>query len=97
MAVQESRRPKKEQSAQWILRQRDTIQRSLAVMENQVGDKSFCMGTHFSLADIAVGTALGYLCFRFPDIAWQESHPNLSKLYEKLSLRQSFIDTTPHD
>ncbi len=97
MAVQESRRPKKEQSAQWIIRQRDTIQRSLAVMENQVGDKSFCMGTHFSLADIAVGTALGYLCFRFPDITWQERHPNLSKLYEKLSLRQSFIDTTPHD
>ena len=97
MAVQESRRPKKEQSAQWILRQRDTIQRSLAVMESQLGEKNFCMGTHFSLADIAVGTALGYLCFRFPDITWQERHPNLSKLYEKLSLRQSFIDTTPHD
>lgn len=97
LAVQESRRPKEEQSAPWISRQRDTIQRSLKVMDQQLGEKSFCMGTHFSLADIAVGTALGYLCFRFPDIAWQENHPNLNKLYEKLSLRQSFIDTTPHD
>ena len=66
-------------------------------MAAELGESSYCMGTHFSLGDIAVGSALGYLCFRFPDIAWQESHPGLARLYAKLMKRPSFVDTTPHD
>jgi len=96
-AVMEGLRPKKEQSTGWIVRQRETIQRTLRFMETHLGEKSFCMGTHFSLADIAVGTALGYLCFRFPHVGWQETHPNLAKLYAKLMLRPSFAETVPHD
>jgi len=96
-AFLEAKRPKKEQSASWIARQRDKVSRSLVFMANELGEKNFCMGTHFSLADIAVGTALGYLAFRFPDIKWQESYPNLEKLYAKLILRPSFAETTPHD
>ena len=69
----------------------------LEFMASELGDKSFCMGTHFSMADIAVGTALGYLNFRFPDIAWQEGHANLAKLYDKLMQRPPFADTVPHD
>jgi len=96
-ALLEGKRPKKEQSASWIERQHGKVTRSLAFMAQELGDKSFCMGTHFSMADIAVGTALGYLCFRFPEIAWQESHPNLGKLYDKLMQRLPFSDTAPHD
>ena len=96
-AVMEAKRPKKEQSAAWIVRQRDKVTRGLEFMADHLGEKPFCMGTHFSLADIAVGTALGYLAFRFPDINWQESHPNLGKLYAKLMLRPSLADTVPHD
>jgi glutathione S-transferase len=96
-AVLEAKRPKKEQSAAWIVRQRDKVTRGLEFMADHLGEKPFCMGTHFSLADIAVGTALGYLVFRFPDINWQESHPNLGKLYAKLMLRPSLADTVPHD
>lgn len=96
-ALLEAKRPKKEQSANSIARQLDKVARSLAFMSSELGEKSFCMGTHFSLADIAVGTALGYLSFRFADIKWQESHPNLEKLCAKLILRPSFADTVPHD
>ena len=96
-AVLEAKRPKKEQSAAWIVRQREKVTRGLEFMADHLGEKPFCMGTHFSLADIAVGTALGYLAFRFPDINWQESHPNLGKLYAKLMLRPSLADTIPHD
>ena len=96
-AVLEAKRPKKEQSAAWIARQRDKVMRGLEFMADHLGEKPFCMGTHFSLADIAVGTTLGYLAFRFPDINWQESHPNLGKLYAKLMLRPSLADTIPHD
>jgi glutathione S-transferase len=93
----EAKRPKNEQSASWIERQREKITRSLEFMSEQLGEKPFCTGTHFSLADIAVGTALGYLAFRFADINWQENHPNLGKLYAKLMLRPSLADTVPHD
>ena len=96
-AFLEAKRPADQQSADWIARQHDKIQRSLEFMAEQLGEKAFCMGTHISMADIAVGTALGYLCFRFADINWQDSHPNLEKLYAKLNQRASFADTMPKD
>jgi glutathione S-transferase len=64
-------------------------------MSRGLGDKPFCSGIHFSLSDIAVGCALGYLDLRFPEIDWRGPYPNLAKLFEKLSQRQSFIDTAP--
>jgi glutathione S-transferase len=79
----------------WIERQLSRVNEALAAMSKGLGDKPFCAGIHLSLADIAVGCALGYLDFRFPQIDWRSPHPNLAKLYEKLSARQSFIDTRP--
>lgn len=79
----------------WIDRQMVKIHSALAAMSKGLGDKAFCSGIHFSLSDIAVGCALGYLDFRFPSIDWRTPHPNLAKLYEKLAQRQSFIDTVP--
>lgn len=93
----ERKRPAGQQSADWIARQEDKIARSLEFMSTQLGDNASCMGTHFSLADITVGCALGYLAFRFPEIAWRESHPNLERLYEKLMLRPTFAETVPQD
>ena len=64
-------------------------------MSQGLGDKPFCAGNHFSLADIAVGCTLGYLDFRFPHIDWRTPHPNLEKLYAKLTQRPSFQETQP--
>ena len=64
-------------------------------MAEQLGEHAWCMGTHFSLADIASGCALGYLAFRFPEIDWSVKHPNLARLYDKLMQRQAFADTIP--
>lgn len=94
-AFLEGKRPAKLQDKSWIERQRGKVVSSLEFMSEELGDNAHCMGTHFSLADIAVGTALGYLAFRFGDIGWQESHPNLSKLYDKLMQRPSFAETAP--
>ncbi len=96
-ALLEGKRPDGEKSAGWIERQLGKVDRSLAFMADELGEKNFCMGTHFSMADIAVGTALGYLNFRFPAIDWQERHANLAKLYDKLMQRPSFAETVPHD
>jgi glutathione S-transferase len=88
-------RTEEERSQAWIDRQMLKVTSALAAMSKGLGDKPFCSGIHFSLSDIAVGCALGYLDFRFPEIDWRSRHPNLAKLNEKLSQRQSFIDTVP--
>jgi len=96
-ALLESRRAKGEKSNAWIKRQRGKVMAGLQAMADDLGEHPWCHGGAFSLADITIGTTLGYLEFRFPDIDWRETHANLARLYAKLMQRQSFIDTVPHD
>ena len=77
----------------WIARQMGKIDTALQAMSKGLGDKAHCSGMYFSLSDVAVGCALDYLDFRFPEIAWHKNYPKLAKLQEKLKLRPSFIDT----
>jgi glutathione S-transferase len=64
-------------------------------MSRALGERGYCSGIHLTLSDIAVGCALGYLDFRFPQIDWRAQHPNLARLQEKLMQRPSFQDTRP--
>lgn len=80
----------------WIDRQLKKVEDGLAAISKGLGDKPYCFGIHLGLADIAVGTALGYLDLRFPSMQWRQAAPNLHRLYDKLMLRQSFIDTQPN-
>ena len=82
-------------SQAWIDRQLSRVNAAVDAMGKGLGDKAWCCNTHISLADIAVGCALGYLDFRFPQIDWRERHANLGRLADKLASRQSFIDTAP--
>ncbi len=84
-----------QRSQAWIDRQMGKISHALQAMDNGLADKPFCSGIHMSLSDVAVGCALGYLDFRFPQIDWRTPHPNLHKLFDKLMQRQSFIDCMP--
>lgn len=93
----EKKRPPKQQGKEWLARQEDKINRSLEFMAEQLGESSWCMGTHFSLADITTGCALGYLAFRFPEVNWRGKHSNLARLFDKLMLRPSVAETVPHD
>nr|WP_315480276.1 glutathione S-transferase C-terminal domain-containing protein [uncultured Rhodoferax sp.] len=88
-------RTKAQRSQAWIDRQMVKVTDAVKAMDRGLGEKPFCGGIHLSLADIAVGCALGYLDFRFPQIDWRADHPNLGKLLEKLAQRPSFADTVP--
>jgi glutathione S-transferase len=90
-----SGRSEGERSQAWIDRQMSRVHASLKAFSQGLGDKPWCMGNHFTLADVAVGCALGYLDFRFSDIDWRTPYPNLQKLSEKLAARPSFVDTLP--
>jgi glutathione S-transferase len=93
--VLERRRPARQQSREWIERQQGKIDRGLATLAQDLGERPWCHAEAYSLADIAVGCCLGYLDFRFPEIEWKESYPNLKALQIKLEARPSFLDTVP--
>jgi glutathione S-transferase len=95
LARLESNRPAGEKSQKWIDRQLGKVDSSLAAMARGLEDKPWCSGNAFTLADVACGMALGYLSFRFAHIEWRKQYPNLARLDDKLSARQSFIDTAP--
>ena len=88
-------RTKAQRSQAWIDRQLVKVNATVKAMSHGLGDKSFCGGVHFSLADVAVGCALGYLDFRFPQIDWRTEYPNLVRLHDKLIQRVSFAETIP--
>jgi len=93
--LEHTQRPESQRSPEWIKRQTDKIHAGLKAMSTGLKDTPYCCGNHYTLADIAVGCALGWLSFRFPEIDWRDAHPNLAKLFDKLSERQSFKDTVP--
>jgi glutathione S-transferase len=96
-ALLESRRPENEKSPSEIKRQLDKVERALVMISEELGEQTWCVGNTLTLADIAVGVALGYLNFRFPDLKWREKHPNLGRLYGDLMQRPSFAETIPRD
>ncbi len=93
--LERTQRPADKQSDAWVERQFGKIHEGLRAMSRGLGEGVFCVGPHLSLADIAVGCALGWLTFRFPEINWREDHPNLARLFDKLSERPSFRDSVP--
>ena len=98
MRLEDTQRTPEQRSQAWVDRQRGKIEAALPLMERTLGERNFCVGQHtsnYTLADVAVGCALGYLDFRFPEIVWRNANPQLTRLYDKLMQRASFADTVP--
>jgi len=92
----ESLRPKKEQSKAWTEKQSGKLRRGLAMIAAELGDRPWCHGDRYSLADIAVGCCLGWVEFRKPGgIEWRGEFANLERFYDKLMERSAFADTAP--
>jgi glutathione S-transferase len=95
LLVQEGRRPLELQSETVIARQRGKVERALASASSELSDRNWCSGEAYSLADIALGCALGFLDFRFKDIDWRAPYPNLVRHAEKLFKLAPFEATVP--
>lgn len=95
LTVNEGRRPKPKQSMEWIERQMGKVDSVLKYAATELEDRPWCYDEGFSLADIALGCALGYLDFRFPAIPWRTAYPNLERHAEKLFKRPSFEASVP--
>ena len=94
LRLEHTQREPGERSAKWLARQHSKVTVGLAAMDRDLGSSDWCVNARLSLADIAVGCALGWMAFRLPDIAWRE-HANLARHFDKLSARRSFADTMP--
>lgn len=81
--------------AEWHARQQKKIDRGLATMEKDLGQREFCFGSAFGLADIACGVAVSYLDRSLPKFEWRASHPALRRHAERLAERASFKKTLP--
>lgn len=94
--LEKTQRPPELQSNDWMARQMSKVYAGLKAMSSGLGELAYCNGAHYSLADVSVGCALGWISFRFPEIDWRADYPNLAKLFEKLSDRPTFKETVPH-
>lgn len=83
-------------SPEWLARQLRKINGGVAEMAKIVGARAWAVGDRFSLGDIAVGTAVGYLSVRFTQLAWRTLHPNLASFSDRIEQRPSFKATVPY-
>jgi len=95
LRMEQTQRDESQRSPKWIARQMAKVEGALAAMSSGLADKPWCCDGKYTLADIAVGCALGYLDFRFSNMGWRAQHANLARHAEKLFARASFVDTTP--
>ena len=51
----------------------------------------------FSIGQIGIGCALGYIDYRFEDLEWRSQAPRLAEWYRELRMRPSFKATEPVD
>ena len=95
MRLEQTQREEGQRSPKWMARQMGKIEAALESMATGLGDNPWACDAKYSLADVAMGCALGYLDFRFPQFGWRSQHPNLARHADKLFERQPFIDTRP--
>ena len=91
----ERKRPDTLQNLEWVTRQQKKVTLGLEAAARELCDKKWCEGNAYSLADIALCCTLGFLVFRFPEIEWRNTFPNLANLADTLEGRVSFMETAP--
>ena len=83
-------------SAEWAARQIHKIEAGVRELARLIDQRQFAVGNTFGLADIAVGSALGYLKVRFQEFDWQSLYPGLAQYSAALEQRPSFKETVPY-
>lgn len=68
---------------------------ALATWVEQSGSGTYLIGNQLTLADISIGSALGWFTIRYSDHPWQSQYPKLKKYWDGLEARKSFSTTRP--
>ena len=94
-AMMEQRKPAEQQSQATIDKQLGKVTAGLEKMNADIAKKKWCVNETFSLADIALGCALGYVDLRHKHLNWQDNYQALARHYSILIKRPSFKETMP--
>ena len=84
-------RPEALRWKEWMEGQLEKIASGLAELEA----RSMHFGDRVDIGTIAFGCMLGYLDFRFPQLAWRETRPNTSAWFEWFGGRDAMVATKP--
>jgi glutathione S-transferase len=87
-------RPPERQSEPHIALWRSKITACITTLESEADTLA---ATKFNIGHIAIGTALGYLDFRFKSDHWRPGHDRLAAWYETFRLRPSVVAHPPVD
>lgn len=90
----EGRRPAAQQSAVFIRRQEEKVERAIAWADQAKRGRAYLVGDRFTLADVGLGLALEYVDFRYPH-DWRSQHPRLAQWLAGISTRGAFAETVP--
>lgn len=61
------------------------------------GEADALAASRFSIGHIALGVALGYIDFRFPELNWRDGHPKLAAWHKTFDARPSVKANEPVD
>lgn len=89
----ERRRAPERQDPGAMAHQDTKVRRALAVMEAELGSRAFAVADTYTLADITIAMAIGYVGLRSP--ALLEPHPALVERYARLCERPALGKTAP--
>lgn len=98
----ECRRPEAQRSAQVVQREEQRVAQVIGALEEEVWRAGATpglrpralVGEALTLADLAVGVAVGYVDFRYPH-DWRPAAPHLASWVESLCERPALRDTVP--
>jgi glutathione S-transferase len=98
LRIYEGRRPAGERSRGWVARQTLKANRALDVLESEA---AVLKGTDHkapvTIAEIAIGCALGFLDSRFRDEAWSNGRPRLAAWWSIFGERPCMVASRPVD
>ena len=77
--------------SEWVAGQLGKIRAGLDTLEQDCAG----WGDRFAIGQLTAACVLGYLDFRFPDVAWRKTRPALEQWYAAMSQRPSIKATQP--
>lgn len=91
---QERNKPAARQTPAWL----DAFAlKTRAVLAALEAEAPALQASGFDLGLIAIGCALSYMDYRFPDIGWRDGHPALAAWHARFAARPSVMRTQPDE
>jgi len=84
-------RPENLRWSDWIGGQMEKVSAALSDFERRAA----AWEDRMDLGVIALGCAIGYLDFRYPDFQWRKRSPSIARWYEEFAARESMAKTRP--